>query len=150
MKALTLWEPWASFMAFGYKTFETRHWKTNYRGPLAIHAAKTKKHVWDTKLMLSSAGVIPSMFSEGPKGFPLEDHEYPFGKIVAVVDLVDCITTHSMLMPALSAQELALGNYNNGRYAWITENLRKLETPIPCRGFQGLWNVPDEVVARIT
>src|ERR1700694_3122793 len=40
MKALSLWQPWASLIAMGLKEFETRHWATSYRGPLVIHAAK--------------------------------------------------------------------------------------------------------------
>jgi len=40
LKALTLWQPWASLLAGGGKMFETRSWKTNYRGPVVIHAAK--------------------------------------------------------------------------------------------------------------
>lgn len=39
MKAITLWQPWASLVAIGAKTIETRSWATKYRGPLAIHAA---------------------------------------------------------------------------------------------------------------
>lgn len=39
MKALTLHQPWASLVACGVKTIETRSWSTSYRGPLAIHAA---------------------------------------------------------------------------------------------------------------
>lgn len=39
MKALTLHEPWATLVALGVKTIETRSWSTAYRGPLAIHAA---------------------------------------------------------------------------------------------------------------
>lgn len=38
MKALTLHQPWASLVALGVKTVETRGWATSYRGPLAIHA----------------------------------------------------------------------------------------------------------------
>lgn len=45
MKALTLWQPWASLIAVGAKTIETRGWATNYRGPLAIHAAKRRPDV---------------------------------------------------------------------------------------------------------
>ncbi len=41
MKALTLHQPWASLIAEGVKTIETRSWSTKYRGPMAIHAAKT-------------------------------------------------------------------------------------------------------------
>ena len=36
---MTLHQPWASLVALGVKTIETRGWSTNYRGPLAIHAA---------------------------------------------------------------------------------------------------------------
>ena len=34
VKALTLHQPWASLMAWGVKTIETRGWATAYRGPL--------------------------------------------------------------------------------------------------------------------
>lgn len=39
MKALSLRQPWASLIAEGRKTIETRTWHTHYRGPLAIHAS---------------------------------------------------------------------------------------------------------------
>lgn len=42
MKALTLHQPWASLVALGVKTIETRSWATRYRGPLAIHAGATR------------------------------------------------------------------------------------------------------------
>lgn len=38
VKALTIRQPWATLIALGVKTIETRSWRTNYRGPLAIHA----------------------------------------------------------------------------------------------------------------
>ena len=40
MLALSLWQPWASAIAVGAKVFETRHWATERRGLIAIHAAK--------------------------------------------------------------------------------------------------------------
>ncbi|TRU31740.1 MAG: ASCH domain-containing protein [Microcystis aeruginosa Ma_QC_B_20070730_S2] len=40
MKAISLWQPWASLVANGLKLYETRGWPTKYRGVLAIHAAK--------------------------------------------------------------------------------------------------------------
>lgn len=39
MKAITLWQPWASLVATGAKIIETRSWGTRHRGPIAIHAA---------------------------------------------------------------------------------------------------------------
>src|SRR5579885_2158306 len=41
MKALSLWQPWASLMADGRKKIETRHWRPPawlLGQPLAIHA----------------------------------------------------------------------------------------------------------------
>ena len=40
MKALTLKPGWARLIAEGDKTIETRTWRTDYRGPIAIHSAK--------------------------------------------------------------------------------------------------------------
>lgn len=42
MKALTIRQPWATLIAYGVKTIETRSWHTNYRGPVAIHAGATR------------------------------------------------------------------------------------------------------------
>ncbi len=41
MKALSLQQPWANWVAEGKKTIETRKWKTNYRGPLLIVSSKS-------------------------------------------------------------------------------------------------------------
>ena len=46
MKALTLWQPWASLVALGWKSVETRCWSTKYRGPLAIHSAAKLPPDW--------------------------------------------------------------------------------------------------------
>lgn len=39
MKVLTIRQPYASLIALGVKTIETRSWSTAYRGPLVFHAA---------------------------------------------------------------------------------------------------------------
>ena len=41
MKALTVKQPWATLILAGEKDVENRTRRTNYRGPLAIHVAKT-------------------------------------------------------------------------------------------------------------
>ncbi len=42
MKALTLWQPWASLIVLRHKRFETRSWKMDglIGERIAIHAAK--------------------------------------------------------------------------------------------------------------
>jgi hypothetical protein len=46
VKAITLYQPWAFLVAWGFKTLETRSWGTPYKGELAIHAAAGKPR-WD-------------------------------------------------------------------------------------------------------
>ena len=36
MKAISLWQPWASAVSVGSKRIETRHWSTNHRGPICF------------------------------------------------------------------------------------------------------------------
>lgn len=76
MKAITLWQPWASLIAIGAKKYETRSWKTNYRGPIAIHAAKKDPckmpilvEPFETALNeeLEKAGLTLCLLHRGPK-----------------------------------------------------------------------------------
>jgi activating signal cointegrator 1 len=128
MKALSLWQPWASAIAIGVKRIETRHWPTNYRGPLLIHAAKRKTDVADEIEDLE---------------LDLDLTTLPFGALVAVARLVDCRRTDGL---AVSDREAMLGNYSTGRFGWILEDIRAFSDPIPYRGAQGLFNVPDDTV----
>lgn len=45
--------------------------------------------------------------------------------------------------------EIALGNYALGRYALRFADVRPLRNPVPCRGLQQLWPVPDEIRERV-
>ncbi len=95
MKALTLHQPWASLIALGVKTIETRGWKTDYRGPLAIHAAKRKPA---DQLKVGPWTCFPNwlhdptrmMVQDDCGGFP-SAVTLPLGAVVAVCDLTDCL-----------------------------------------------------------
>lgn len=129
MKALSLWEPWATAMAFRLKLNETRSWWTSYRGDLAICAAKRKMTA--DELWIYDEIVKPHL----PEGY-----EIPYGKVVCVVKLIDCIPTDQLR--DLSELEQSLGNYSPGRFAWKTQDCRPLRVPWAIIGKQGLWNVP--------
>lgn len=140
MKAISFWQPWASFMALGWKHNETRHWSTSYRGPLLIHAAKRKPpkddiyYYWE---ILKSFG-----FKEHSDWF----NDLPLGAIVCRVNLRDCQQIAYENCPSPKDLEYHLGNYDHGRWMWITDNLKMFDNPIPYRGQQGLFNVPDEIL----
>ncbi len=150
MKIITLWQPWATLIALGYKKYETRHRGTKYRGRLAIHAAK--RPVKDKELAAISYDSIGHINWEKIKNI-----EYPLGAIVAVSNLVDChIMTNSMRLThesciainSITPLEKSMGFWEPGRFAWELDEVKKIE-PIPCRGSQGLWNLPQEIAKAI-
>lgn len=122
--ALTLWQPWATLIQQEVKRIETRSWATNYRGPIAIHAAKK-----------------PVDISDYPHLFQLVSYgtEFPFGAVVAIVNLVDCVEMTPEFIAQQSEQELKCGDWQPGRFAWVLEIIR-LVPPIPATGGQKLWN----------
>ena len=141
MKAISLWQPWASLMAAGLKTIETRSWPANYAGPLAIHAAK-RQLTGEEKDLLDD-WIEKGLLNSGDWTFL----RLPFGEIIAVVDLVRCERTTAMSI-APDSQNAAFGNFAPGRWAWFTRNARRLPQPIPYRGMQGLFWIPDSVMDR--
>lgn len=151
MKALTLWQPWATLMAIGVKRNETRGWSTRHRGALAIHASVrrtgwgrvgTRTEIGPYEVEHDRAGLL----LRGP-GLPWP-YRLPLGCVVAVVSLVDVKRTTSLeLRP--TTLERSLGNYAAGRFAWQTGSLDRLPTRQhrPVVGHQGLWDwaVPQDL-----
>ena len=140
MKALTVVQPWAYFIASFMKQFETRSWATNYRGPLAIHAGleKMPDGMHGLKSLLPATCFIP------------------YGVIVATCVLVDCVKvignvsvfenglsriTDAELESgiAVTPLELQLGDYSVDRYAWILSNVERIK-PTAAKGKQRLWD----------
>lgn len=150
MLALTLWQPWASLMAIGEKTIETRDWPTDHRGDLAIHAAVRLEH--DEEMLC-----YDEPFFSVLRAAKLIDQRsafatLPLGKIVAVVRLRDVKSTRwadSLTPGTLPPFETKFGNYGSGRYMWMTDQLRRLREPVACRGMQKLWTVPPEVERQV-
>lgn len=150
MKALSLWEPWASLVATGAKTFETRHWSTHYRGPLVICAARVRDRASMDLLnaQVFQDALLPLLGDEVEPGMRVEMGDLRFGEAVAVVDLVDCIPT-AMLPRAAILNEVHFGNYHPGRFAWKLANIRPLPRGIEVKGRQSLFDVPDSLVGDV-
>lgn len=100
MKFLTIRQPWASLIAVGAKTIETRGWSTKYRGPLAIHAGKAKP-----SRDLVRMGQWLTRWDYGEGRYVMSDGlgkwvALPLGAVVAVCDLIDVVPIHPILSPA--------------------------------------------------
>ena len=134
MKALSLWQPWASLVAFGEKKVETRCWTTKYRGPIAIASTRTIPR-WlgeSRKSQDFHDALVTTMYERGIETLVR-------GSVLCVAELVDIQET-SVVRDDLSQREQLFGNYEDGRYAWFLENIRRLKVPISVKGNRLLWN----------
>lgn len=138
MKGITLWQPWAQFMALGFKTFETRGLRINYRGDICIHAGQHQPVIsGPLRARMSQLGMNP-------------DEKFPKGVILAVVNLYDCLPTEDVKKEAEEFGELLLGNYQPKRFGYLTRDLRRLPVPVPCKGKQAVhWELPEDVASNV-
>ena len=148
MKALTLLQPWASLVAMGVKEFETRSWWTSHRGELAICAsASTPRKVFQdacrgSSIIRDALGL--EGYDQGEGGIAL-----PSGAVLCTVDVEDCYEMSPDLCDEASARVRETGVWAPGRYAWKLVNVRRLVYPIPVKGFQRLWTLPEKVACAV-
>jgi len=159
MRALSLYQPWASAMARGLKQAETRPWRPSaaligYRIALAATA----------KMMSPGWGAL----AEGPLrddlrevGFSVQKvgvklfHDLPLGCVVATGVLTDIVPTCNVRLGEevrvdpephalgkvlyVTEREHRWGNYETGRFAWLFEDVVPVDPPAWARGKQGWW-----------
>jgi len=156
MKALSLTQPWASLVAVGVKRVETRSWTTQYRGEIAIHAAKgfpkwAKETVWQEPFLqaLRDAEIIRFNIFAGYAGEG--EGSFPLGAVIATAELVEVCSTNDEIEDFLwkhgAVNEFEFGDYGLNRYAWALKNVQRLAEPIPAKGALGLWEWEAALVA---
>lgn len=125
MKVLTIKEPWASLIVQGFKKYEFRSWKTNYRGKILIHAGLSKENVdkfKDYNLDISS------------------------GKIIGEAYITECILVDENFDNKLrKLDENVYGNDHVGLYAFKLEKIVKYDKKIKVKGKLGLWNYNEKM-----
>jgi hypothetical protein len=132
-RALSLWQPHAQAVALEIKIYETRHWETEYRGPLVIHAAQKKfRHQdyprdWydDACTQLKRAG-CPC-------------YALNYGEALCLVDLVDCIPTEQIAR--MYRDPPFWGDFGPRRFAFKLENVRRIWPPLKVTGRQKFFSV---------
>lgn len=127
MKAVTVCQPYAHLIATSEKRVENRTWPTRYRGPVLIHAGKSR--AW-----LCGDSPSPDM---------------AFGALVAVAQLVDCIDVRDIRAGADCCDKYPWiygHKHTEGPWCWVLADVRRFDVPVPWKGALGLFDVPDHVL----
>lgn len=147
MRALSLHQPWATLILLGVKIYETRDWATSYRGPLAIHAAKrwTRASADATRDLCADALAYdpPYELRRRLEALYREPDGCPLGAALAVVELTAIRETNNWKPGPF--QDM-FGDFGPNRYAWKLENVRALVAPLPWKGQQGIFDIPDALL----
>lgn len=161
MKALTLHRPWSMLIMKYGKNIENRSWKPpvsliGHR--LAIHAGQK----------VDGEGIVRAMeILKGDKVAYAHDAQAlcgPPGVIVGTVVVRGWVTWMSNpeerrvvfygamgeCVPSIVvAMEFQCSDWFTGPYGWALSDAQLLREPIPCKGFQRLWNVPGAIEEEI-
>lgn len=155
IKAITLYQPWATLLACKAKIYETRSWYTNYRGLIAIHAGK-KNDFWyggcDEEYLNAVYNALKPMFYPNVMCSQQDLRDAAiYGALIATAELVGCYKINSqrgaswiekngeMYVPI--EDEYIFGDWTPGRFAWGFTKMTMLPAPIPAKGKQGLWDL---------
>ncbi|MGN1268681.1 MAG: ASCH domain-containing protein [Candidatus Aphodocola sp.] len=132
MKVLTLKQPWATLVAEGIKKYEFRSWKTNYRGKILIHAGS-------------------GIDKEAMKKFAGLNLTFPSKKILAEVEIVDCLFLDDELnKKIISENNIVYGSKKREGYAWMLDNIKKINYEKEINGKLGLWNYDEGLIKNKT
>ena len=144
MKAITLHQPWASLIAHGVKTIETRSWappRVLIGERIAIHAGMKREQ--SGRLHPATHAAILDLYGIG------WGDRIPMGAVVATA-----LLENSFQFKALDGQYVSLagspeprqwavdphGDFSPGRWLWMLTDIECLPAPIPARGHQRLWD----------
>lgn len=143
MRALTLHQPWASLIAHGIKTCETRGWPpaaAMLGERIAIHAAvrlirlsELNEAEIDALERMLRAECGDKWQRVWPPGARFVVAGLPFGAVVATARLTGVVDGER-------ATPDPYGSFGPGRWAWILDDVERLDPAIRARGQQGFWH----------
>ena len=152
VRALSLWQPWASWVADGRKLVENRSWPPPSDlvcGLMLVHATR--------KVDPDANGVCERF------GMPLTYG--PLGAVLGVVRVMGAVRTEGLLLvPAVRGawridraappshphvSEVTESRWFFGPWGWLLKDATPLARPVPARGAQRLWTPSRELVELV-
>lgn len=144
LRALTIHQPYAWAIAAGLKPVENRTWMTYHQGPIAIHAGVGAGPKWQFQNAVEHvADLTGRTVQDVIKACQVR------GAVVAVATLTEvCSEARYRAWSVRDACEC--GPWSVGRSLHFRlADVRALPEPVPVKGSQQFWDLPDDVDAAV-
>jgi hypothetical protein len=148
MKALTIWQPWASLIMIGAKPVEFRKWDYRERQPnlvdarIVVHAAAREiKPAEIFELIKRCESGETSLLPE--RALPLLRKIFDARKCRGVVNLSAALGTARLCSPYdvdRLFKKPDSDRVEHHMFAWPLKDIQAFVEPIPMSGAQGFWN----------
>lgn len=135
MRALTLWQPFATLVAIGAKKVEARTYGAGgYTGELAIHAARQTPP--DARAIAFGDEAIQEALVRHFGGEAVGYSQLPTGAIIAIARIEK--------VERVKAPDAILSSF-----AWHLTEVEEVWPAVPARGSKDLWSVPYLVAEQV-
>lgn len=157
MKALTIWQPWASLIVAGVKPFEFRKWDFRSRNVdlvgkrIVIHAGAREVRAAELVDLMHRLGHDAGKgtgLKLGP-ALDLLDAWWRKGKGVTLplaaglgTAIIGCPRKASAIFAGPDSDRI-----DEHVYAWPLDDIERFEPVVPARGKQGFWDWPEALTA---
>lgn len=159
MKALTIWQPWASLIMAGAKPYEFRSWRlpTAMIGEaVVIHAGARPVRRSEVKDLLNRLHSDEAWTTGLHKDRAIPILERALSSAAKPLPMSAGLGTVIMGVPIDGWEAAARlgGKFNDSdreqhaNWAWPVSGIRPFKLPIRCGGMQGFWNWPDIMTAE--
>lgn len=158
MKALTIWQPWASLIMVGAKPYEFRHWDYRRREP-RLEGQRIVIHAGARPVSLAEVADLLRRLERASGGLEL-DHGTALKVDLARQLLVRVYAAHSAapilplrcglgtatLCTPRRPSDLFRGRiadstrFEHQNWAWPLTDIQPFDAPVPARGLQGFWD----------
>lgn len=150
MRALTLTQPWAGLVASGIKTVENRDRsilrRADFGKLFGIHASREVKA--DVHARIKK--MAPELYTSSSTHARWSGLACVTSAIIGVAAVERLLIPYGEVLvdPEHPQEQIDLGNQERfafGPVVYVLKDVRALHRPVPCRGWQGFWSMPEDV-----
>lgn len=166
-RGISINEPYAWAVVSGHKAVENRSWPTKFRGPVAIQASTSRRHLTaEVDMFLEDAG--PAVWNVlNDERIDDDNPLWHFGAIIGTVDIVGCFAYDEGSRVSFEDQCRAAGYgdwldartrpghpppgyWAQGGYCLLLANPKQFTVPIPAKGKLNIYNLTPQEIAAVT